>query len=325
MDGNVAQNRVVGSGWNGKPPLFIVGCPRSGTQLTARLLKPTAYGVPFESHFIIKYYKNLSRYGDLNQYKNFSRLVKDIVNHWAVSMWNIQINAHDLFTTMTERTYPNIVNVLCSHIAKHTSPAAQTWGDKTPFYALELETLLDIFPYAKVLYITRDGRDVAMSLLQQSWGPKNIYSCGKLWKKHIETKERFHSLEKQGQLYNIKYESLLDDPETIMSGVYNFINQEYQTQEMSKLISTIKDNNSNKWKTQLSNAEIACFESVAGSALAREGYPLASQMPPPLSRGWAMYYTLQNTFGQALQLFRGNTLGMLQIKLLHKKPFEVFG
>lgn len=47
---------------------------------------------------------------------------------------------------------------------------------------------------SKVIYITRDGRDVALSLMQQPWGPGNIYACAKLWKNYIEKKHILHEL-----------------------------------------------------------------------------------------------------------------------------------
>lgn len=63
-----------------KEPLFILGCPKSGTTLLASIFTDTTYGAPFESHFITKYYKKLSTYGDLNNKLNFKRLINDIAN-----------------------------------------------------------------------------------------------------------------------------------------------------------------------------------------------------------------------------------------------------
>jgi hypothetical protein len=45
-------------------------------------------------------------------------------------------------------------------------------GDKTPNYVLEIPTLLEIFPRAKVIHIYRDGRDVALSWRAIPLGPR---------------------------------------------------------------------------------------------------------------------------------------------------------
>ena len=74
-----------------KYPIFIIGCPRSGTSLLARFLEPTIYGAPIETHFITKYKKKLSNYGELENFENFNKLLNDILKERPVMQWKINI------------------------------------------------------------------------------------------------------------------------------------------------------------------------------------------------------------------------------------------
>lgn len=306
-----------------KPPIFIVGCPRSGTTVFSGLCKFTEYGEPFESHFITKYYKKLYKYGDLNQYSNFSKLVRDILKHWAMAMWNLDVDINEMFTEIKTKNYINIVNYVCGKIAKKTSATAVSWGDKTPDYTLNLDELLKIFPDSKIIYLIRDGRDVAMSLLKQHWGQKNIYKCAVYWKKCVASKTRLKELKRKGKVLEVKYEELLKKPELIMSQVYKFLEQEYDSKKMKALIDTIKADNYNKWKKFLSNREIRIFEGVAGTELAQEGYELKYAVSPKINRFSIIYYNIHDLIGRALSLLKRNTIGYIQIKLSLKKPYEI--
>src|SRR6478672_851702 len=45
------------------------------------------------------------------------------------------------------------------------------YADKTPHYVSHLPELAARFPEAQFVHVVRDGRDVALSLLEVPWGP----------------------------------------------------------------------------------------------------------------------------------------------------------
>ena len=75
-----------------KQNLFILGSPRSGTTFLASLLRPTAYGSPFETQFILKYHNKLDSYGDITQLCNLTRLINDISKERAIAQWGVKFN-----------------------------------------------------------------------------------------------------------------------------------------------------------------------------------------------------------------------------------------
>ena len=91
--------------------LFIIGSPRSGTTFLAGLLKPTRFGEPFETQFILKYHKKLNEYGDLSIFKNVQKLVNDINNERAILQWGIKLDANKIYKNLDGKyEYRMIVN-----------------------------------------------------------------------------------------------------------------------------------------------------------------------------------------------------------------------
>lgn len=58
-------------------PVFIVGLGRSGTTLLSVMLDAhSQFAIPYESHFFIKYWRNVHKFGDLSNMENRVVLVK---------------------------------------------------------------------------------------------------------------------------------------------------------------------------------------------------------------------------------------------------------
>ncbi|NOY53030.1 MAG: sulfotransferase [Deltaproteobacteria bacterium] len=302
-----------------KEPIFIIGCPRSGTTLLARMLEPTSYGKPVESHFITKYYKQLSQYGDLSQWKNFNALLTSILRERPVQQWNLNIDLEKFYRGMEEFHYSEIVNKLCLLRAKTRGRAA--WGDKTPNYLFDLDILDQLFPDAKYIYIVRDGRDVALSILQKPWGPNNIYCCAEYWEKcNNKHKTVLDKLTKNRQLYPVKYENLIHDPNKIIASIYDFLCEPYDSGKITPLIAHVNKENCNRWKTIMTPHQVRIFESIAEKTLNRFGYETTyhkSKGIIPL----AFFYHLHNQIHRKWYLFKLNTIDTIKIKLGLKEPF----
>lgn len=304
--------------------LFILGSPRSGTTFLASLLEFTKYGAPFETQFIVKYDKKLVSYGDLNDFSNFSRLVTDIINERAISQWNATFDIGYMFKKLaTNRSYSAIVNEICLTLMEGKNKYC--WGDKTPQYILNLKSIIKHFPTAKFIYIVRDGRDVAHSILQKPWGPYNIYTCARRWvQANGKTNLKLlHELEKKGNLISVKYEELLTDIDGECSKIYQFLGHPELTDSpmLAKLKSSVKGDNFYKWKQTLSPSQINTYNSTAKHTLNLHNYecPNATSKISLTTKVW---YKLHNTFCLARHLFYTNVTEAFQIKYKGKQPFN---
>ena len=304
------------------PPIFVVGCPRSGTTMLASLLEQTPWGWPFETHFLIKYYHRLSAYEPLNERSNMLRLAQTIMAERVGQQWMIDLD-HDLdleniVDGLAAPTYACLVDALCSHSPDRT--AAESWGDKTPQYVLELDVIRALFPDSKIMLIVRDGRDVALSLLGRDWGPRNMATCAELWRQCHGPNELADELASRGQLIKLKYEHMLQDPKGELERVLDFLGVHERREEILAGVKAVDAANADKWRTQLSPNQLRVFESVAGETLSLHDYPRACQAAR-LSWLESLGYQIHEKLSLAWHLFRINIVDTVMIKFFGKQPF----
>lgn len=305
---------------NNYEQLFILGAPRSGTTFLSSLLANTRYGVPVETQVVTKYYKKLANYGDLSGYAEFSALMRSIMRERAIMQWKLDINIQEFYAGIQDDvSYPSILNKLFSIRRDEISKFA--WGDKTPHYLGDVDIIDSVFPNAKYIYIVRDGRDVALSLLQKEWGPNNIYACAKYWSWLNRESNTIKKLRQNNQLYFIKYEDLLDNVEVSVKTLYSFLNEEVDDLTIRQLTSNTIVNNKQKWKSMLTERQIAVFESVAGETLRKFDYSLSTAINKlPKIVQW--YYSFHNFFIRQFYLIKLNIYDGFRIRFLGAEPFD---
>jgi len=304
---------------NNNKQIFILGAPRSGTTFLASLLEFTDYGKPFETQFITKYYKLLHKFGDLSIKNNLSKLLDKILKERAVQQWKLDLDLDDFYLNLDGNFgFSNIVNNLL--LIRNSQFGKQGWGDKTPHYLGDFEKIYDLFPNAKYIYIVRDGRDVALSLLEKEWGPNNIYSCAIYWKRLNKRRGLFNRLEVNGQLLILRYEDLLDYTDEYVRKIYSFLSQNIDESELVEISSTVKAGNYYKWQKKLSNRQIKIFDSVASNTLKRFGYRI-NYPENGVNFMIEILYKLHNQANYYICLFKINIIDGFKIKFLGKEPF----
>lgn len=304
--------------------LFIIGSPRSGTTFLASLLEMTEYGSPYETQYILKYLDKLSDYGDLNVKPNFARLVKDICAERAVAQRQPAFDLDQVFDELPKPIqYLDLVNYLFSSLVNE-SPS-QSWGDKTPHYILQLEKLIRLFPNAKFIYLLRDGRDVAMSLLKKDWGPNNTLACARDWTaaNGDENQLLIKKMQDKGQLTVVRYESLVANYKEEVERVLAFLGEPLEKHQdfINQQQARIKPDNFNKWKSQMSPRQIRDYEAAAGDVLKKQGYEITTDYEQGLSALREFGYDVHNFFVRWKNLFKMNVIDGIKIKFFGKQPF----
>lgn len=300
--------------------VFILGAPRSGTTFLASLLDKTVYGKPVETHFITKYYTRLERYGDISNPSRLRQLLSDIWKERPVQQWRITLDFDDFYRSLPEGfSYSDVVNKIMSLQKKEGNTAA--WGDKTPHYVGDLDILVKLFPDAKFIYIVRDGRDVALSLLEKSWGPNNIYECASYWSRLNRNTDLIEALQKAGNLYRLSYEDLVDNTKDQLLSIYRFLDESVSEQEAEDLAAPVISRNYGKWKTLMGPSDIRTFEAVAGGCLEKLGYEV---MWPgaKISLLRKLAYLTHARCRRLYFLFYTNVIDGFRIKFHGKAPFN---
>lgn len=290
---------------SGDAPIFIVGCPRSGTGLLRDLLRShPRISIPGESHFLPLLYH---AYGDPASEREARKLARVMLRMGWVRRWDIDVTVDDLCGC---RSYREMIETL--YRAWLRKEGKQRWGDKTPQYVLEIPLLRHLFPEAQLIHIHRDGRDVALSWLKAPFGPSNVLAAARKWRHLVGVGHRACGELSAHRIHEVRYESLIENPRQVLGEVCEFLGEDFHDGMITPSFMERSDRppivgvrlptyvskteivrtNSYKWKQQMSAADRCRFESIAGEMLEELGYERsvdARSVGPVESAVWGVH------------------------------------
>ncbi len=281
-----------------EPPIFIVGCGRSGTTLLRLMLDTHPdVAIPGESHFIPALWRARRRYmsGGVLQ---VDRLAEAIMRSREFRQWGVP--EERAWTRVRELEHPEFADVLeAMYLAYADDRSKHRWGDKTPRYVRSIPLLAALFPSARFVHIIRDGRDVWMSYRSVPWGPKDIWTASRKWLRDVSAGREARALVGHDRYMEISYERLVTEPRETLTELCGFADLPFDDRmldyhrdagrrleapagethfhaSVTKAITPgLRD-----WRTQMPPEEVMSFEAVAGSLLGELGYELRYRMIP---------------------------------------------
>ena len=165
---------------------------------------------------------------------------------------------------------------------------ARLVAERTPDHVRVLDLVADVYPDAKVVHIIRDGRDVARSLVSQSWGPETYADAAAEWVSGIESARA--ASPRLGGYLEVPYEALLADPAAHVPALYQFLGLDAGDELVRRALAEadVPYNvdpaatavTAAKWKGGLTESELDEVLSVAGPLLAELGYEIDEQPSP---------------------------------------------
>jgi len=183
------------------------------------------------------------------------------------------------------------------------------WGDKTPMYMQNLRLLERLFPDALFVHLIRDGRDAALSFLAMPRGivtetwmhPRTPAEFACQWRTEVAAARRLGR--RVGRRYlEVRYEELVDDVEGVLRRICELAGLEFEPAmadyagsvdvsakpHQQRLLQPptrgVRD-----WRTQMTPADVAAFEHVAGDLLRELGYE-TSHLPDAAGRAKLAWY-----------------------------------
>jgi hypothetical protein len=274
-------------------PIFIIGTERSGTNLLRLILNSHPnIAIPHPPHIMKNFFKLEPLYSDLCKDINFKRLIQDVVKMVQLHPypWGIKIDQDKIFRDIQER---NLINICFAIYDQYlASTHKKRWGCKSTFMLYHVALIRQYHPYAKFIYMVRDGRDVAVSAKETIFNRYSVYFIAGLWKKEQEIGIYWLNKLSKSDIFLIKYEDLLNRSEETVRSLCSFLNEPYQenllnffnTEEAKKssslsaawknTSSPIIKHNFEKFKSKLREDEIDLFEAIAALELDYFSYKL---------------------------------------------------
>lgn len=284
-----------------KQPFFVIGVHRSGTTLLRYMLSssPRIY-IPPESDFIPRFF--LKKPTDSLDKQAVEKTLGIIFNRYRFAKeWERERpEAGSFYTAMEPKTPAGFLDLLYRSYAEQKGAAR--WGDKTPIYSSYIDLIHQIFPQAKFIHIIRDGRDVALSMLDK-WGDKEIhvdsYFAARNWVRRIRQAQASGERVGSDLYYELSYESLVASPEIELRSICEFLEEPFMNEmvahhrqarqqiESGSFHDPVRQpaNKSRigRWQEEMSAADLRLFEQVAGPLLLELGYETAAQGGMPIA------------------------------------------
>ena len=277
-------------------PFFVIGAHRSGTTLLRYMLNshPRLY-LPPESEFIPAFFSR-SPTRPLNRVEA-RRILRKIFRLRFVREWRgAPPDINDLVREGETITPARLVNAL--YTAYANQHGAARWGDKTPTYTSHIDLLHCIFPRARFIHLIRDGRDVALSVLD-TWGRRahvDLVFAAHTWKRRVTEAQRSVERLRPELFLELRYEDLVVDPGPQLRRICRFLDEDFHpnmlqfhlTAEESireggfhdAVRNLLTTERIDRWRREMSASDLRVFEAIAGPTLIGLGYEVVGQRPP---------------------------------------------
>jgi len=224
---------------------------------------------------------------------------------------------------------------------------AARFGEKTPSNVWYLTDLRRIYPDARIIEIVRDPRAVVASALKVPFTSDDVLTNAIKWKCDI----RFGLAFARGDdgYRRVRYEQLVQDPETELTRLCDFLGEAFSPSMLEyhrsaaelihdepwkeRATHPVVPEAAERWRQELTRAQVRVIELVTGPECRYLGYPLATVRPERYLGGLAQvptelwrYYRFKGRFAQApdaglLRATNARRAEMLKDIMRRRRPF----
>jgi Sulfotransferase family len=271
---------------------FVVGAGRSGTTLLRAILDShPRLAVAHESHFFAEMLQTRERY-ETDGSLNGARFLEDLAREAWLERHGLSLA--DVEEELASRPASNVPDAIRRVFEAYARARGKPlYGNKTPDHVLHLPQIAAAFPDARFVHIVRDGRDVALSLLDTGWGPRNVGEAALFWSRHVLAGRDAGAELPPGRYVEVSYEALVGDAERTVGDVCRFLGlamdermlHYYERAEeivaaakqpaIHARISLPPTKGLRDWRTAMGPSDVALFEALAGDTLEELGYERA--------------------------------------------------
>lgn len=269
-------------------PVLIVGMPRSGTSLLSAMLSAhPALSISPESHLLSKW---RLEYGPraLDTSDGFDRFWRDYAACQSFQHFGLDPDAtrQQIIALGSPSWKTTFMGLVSAYGEKMGMPRC---GEKTPGHFEHLKDLLSWFPNARVLFVVRDPRAVAASLMRVPWGHDLAHLHARKWCESIETLDRHKS---DARVHTVRYEDVIERQEEALRAICSHIGEafapemlrpspetsplinrtEWAAGHLAKTHAPVSNESVGKWRKHLSPYQTAVVEWTAQKEMARFHY-----------------------------------------------------
>jgi hypothetical protein len=245
--------------------------------------------IPGESNFLTEMIENRRRYeGDGGLAAE--RFVADLLESERFLLWGLPPgDLRRALATSGALDLAGAVRALYALYAERRGK--QRYGDKTPNHVLHIPLFANLLPEARFVHLIRDGRDVALSLMDvPHWGPTDVRTAALRWQQFVEAgREGARRIEPERYL-ELRYEDLVSSADQALRRICGFIDLPFEPEmldyhkHLDSLLPTVSSPHIHEslrrpltaglrdWRTQMTPQDKLAFQEIAGPLLKELGY-----------------------------------------------------
>lgn len=279
-------------------PVFVVGCPRSGTTLVQQQLsRHPDLAIAPETHFVRRFVVPVDRYGDLADDRAMHRLVDDVLAAPETARMRVDPAVLRAACLAGPRTPEAVFGHLLRGFA--AGWAVGVVGEKTPNHVLYLPWLERAFPEARFVHVLRDPRAVAHSWRTVPWSTGSLAGDARVWRRYVAAAAQRPP--RRAPLLLVRYEHLVADPDGVVrrllrdlgldpdrlpvdapaepsrAGLLDVAGEPWQ----AGALRPVAAGGGQRWQEEMTPDEVAAVERVTWRWMRHWGYP-------PRSRPWTL-------------------------------------
>lgn len=262
-------------------PLFLVGSVRSGTTLLRLMLDHHPHiALNLESEFLVRKVSDEGRFPDVEAYREWLR--RD------------RVFRHSRFSIDENLDFVQLVNDFLEQKRRRDGKEIVGATVHDDFHKLRW-----IWPRARYIYVVRDGRDVAASVVRMGWAG-NPYVAADVWLRAEREWDTLRPLLEPDAWIEVRYEDLVADPSGVLARICAFIGVEFSERMFDYAAKTryaLPDPAlSYQWKSGMRPIDVRRVEAKIGERLSQRGYALSGYPPLAISGPMDRWLRLQSRF-----------------------------
>jgi Sulfotransferase family len=273
-------------------PVFVLGCPRSGTTVLFHMLLSAGNFAVYRAESNV-FSVLQPRFGNLHSENNRHELLRYWLKSKLFQVTGLEPGPIAEKILRECHGAGDFLRIVMEETARHQG--VTRWADSTPDHLLYIPQIKHEIPDALIVHIIRDGRDVALSYAKQGWAyplpwdrNEQVVVAGLFWE-WIVGKGRNFGRALGRDYYELHYEDLVEKPRETLRALGDFIGQELDYDHILRIgIGSVSEPNSSfvsgpgggfqpvqRWTKQMTTEQLENFEALVGKFLQVLGYPLS--------------------------------------------------
>jgi hypothetical protein len=267
--------------------VFVLSMPRSGSTLFRMLLGNIEGCVSLPETFFfvfLKKHKSL----DISVEENRKKIIKNWVNYYTVRGMINDLAALEQELLNNVVTAKDLLDITVSTYIKENNIKNVTYIiEKSPPHIFFQDDVKRMFPNSKCIYLIRDPRAVAGSMLNKTWSTHNIYTIARSWR---QSSRKINDITPS---IVVRYEDLVNKSKDAYIAIRDYLSSHVSEDEFynsskdidfkgvrkdyhTNLNTPISSKHIEKWKSQLSfvDREQLIIEHVCKKEMQTYGYTL---------------------------------------------------